>query len=178
MARPLQTESGPCSLQLGKAHAATKTPLGQKQESKRRTSGRDEALSHKPASWGGAAVSLGQMGKVWDWSLFCSCELAVSLKVGSLMETHRTSTLKTINTKRQYAGQEATVRTGHGITDWFQTGKGEQQGCTSSPSYLTSLQSTSCEMTGLDETQAGIKTSRRNINNLRYADDDHANGRK
>ena len=94
------------------------------------------------------------------------------------METHRTSTLKTINTKSQYAGQEATVRTGRGITDWFQTGKGEQQSCTSSPSYLASLQSTSCKMPGVDESQAGIKTSGRNINNLRYADDNHANGRK
>ena len=47
-----------------------------------------------------------------------------------------------------YAGQEATVRTGHGTTDWFQIGKGVRQGCILSPAYLTSMQSTSCEMQG------------------------------
>ena len=69
-----------------------------------------------------------------------------------------------------YAGQEATVRTGHGTADWIQTGKGVRQGCILSPAYLTYMQSTSREM--LDwKKQAGIKIARRNINNLRYADD-------
>ena len=70
-----------------------------------------------------------------------------------------------------YAGQEATVRTGHGTMDWFKIVKGVSQGCIyCHPAYLTSVQNTSCEW-GLDESQAGIKISGRNINNLRYADD-------
>ena len=63
--------------------------------------------------------------------------------------------------KNLYAGQEATVRTGRGSTDWFQIGKGVCQGC------ILSL----CLYTGLEEAQAGIKIAGRNINNLRYADD-------
>ena len=70
-----------------------------------------------------------------------------------------------------YAGQEATVRTGHGTTDWFQIGKGVRQGCILSPCYLTYMQSTSWENAGLEEAQAGIKIAGRNINNLMYADD-------
>ena len=67
-----------------------------------------------------------------------------------------------------YAGQEATVRTGHETTDWFQIGKGVHQGCILSP-YLFNLYSEYIiENAGLDEAQAGIKISRRNINNLRY----------
>ena len=67
-----------------------------------------------------------------------------------------------------YAGQEATVRTGHGTMDWFQIGKEVRQGVYCHPAYLTYTQSTSCEMPGW--VQAGIKIARRNINNLRYAD--------
>ena len=70
-----------------------------------------------------------------------------------------------------YAGQEATVRTGHGTTDWFQIGKGGHQGCILSP-YLFNLHAEYIMRNArLDEAQAGIKISRRNINNLRYADD-------
>ena len=70
-----------------------------------------------------------------------------------------------------YTGQEATVRTGHGTTDWFQIGKGVGQGCILSP-YLFSLHAEYImRNTGLDEAQAGIKIARRNLNNLRYADD-------
>ena len=70
-----------------------------------------------------------------------------------------------------YAGQEATVRTGHGTTDWFQIGKGVCQGCIFSP-YLFNLYAEyiMCNA-GLDKSQAGIEIARRNINNLRYADD-------
>ena len=68
-----------------------------------------------------------------------------------------------------HAGQEATVRTGHGTTDSFQIGKGICQGCIF-PAYLTYMQSTSWENAGLDEAQARIKIARRKINNLRYAD--------
>ena len=69
-----------------------------------------------------------------------------------------------------YAGQEATVRTGHGTTDWFQIGKGVCQSCILSP-CLFSLYAEYMRNTGMDETQAGIKIAGRNINNLRNADD-------
>ena len=68
-----------------------------------------------------------------------------------------------------YAGQEATVRTGHGTTDWFQIGKGVRQGCILSPCLLNGEYI--MRNTGLEEAQDGIKIARRNINNLRYADD-------
>ena len=71
-----------------------------------------------------------------------------------------------------YAGQEATVRTGHGTTDWFQIGKGVHQVIHCHPAYLTYLYSTSWEtFIGLKEARAGIKIAGRNINNLTYADD-------
>ena len=69
------------------------------------------------------------------------------------------------------AGQEATVRTGHGITDWFQIGKGEHQGCILSPCLFNLYAEYIMRNAGLEEAQAGIKISGRNINNLRYADD-------
>ena len=70
-----------------------------------------------------------------------------------------------------YAGQEATLRTGHGTTDWFQTGKGVCQGCILSPCLFNFYAEDIMRNAGLEETQAGIKIARRNINNLRYADD-------
>ena len=70
-----------------------------------------------------------------------------------------------------YAGQEATVRTGHGTTDWFQIGKGVCQGCILSPCLFNFYAEYIMRNTGLEESQAGIKISRRNTNNLRYADD-------
>ena len=70
-----------------------------------------------------------------------------------------------------YAGQEATVRTGHGTTDWFQIGKGVCQGCILSPCLFNFYAEYIMRNTGLDEAQAGIKIAGRNINNLRYADD-------
>ena len=70
-----------------------------------------------------------------------------------------------------YAGQEATVRTGHGITDWFQTGKGVRQGCILSPCLFNFYAEYIMRNSGLEEAQAGIKIARRNINNLRHADD-------
>ena len=70
-----------------------------------------------------------------------------------------------------YAGQEATVRTGHGTTDWFQIGKRSMSGCILSPCLLNFYAEYIMRNAGLDEVQAGIKTSGRNINNLRYADD-------
>ena len=70
-----------------------------------------------------------------------------------------------------YAGQEATVRTGHGTTDWFQIGKRVHQGCILSPCLFNSYAEYIMRNAGLEEAQAGIKIARRNINNLRYADD-------
>ena len=70
-----------------------------------------------------------------------------------------------------YAGQEAIIRTGHETTDWFQIGKGVHQGCILSPCLFNLHAEYIMRNTGLDEVQAGIKIARRNINNLRYADD-------
>ena len=70
-----------------------------------------------------------------------------------------------------YAGQEATVRTGHGTTDWFQIGKGICQGCILSPCLFNLYARYIMGNAGLDEAQAGIKIARRNITNLTYADD-------
>ena len=70
-----------------------------------------------------------------------------------------------------YAGQEATVRTGHGTTDWFQIGKGVRQGCILLPCLFNFYAEYIMRNAGLEETQAGIKIAVRNINNLRYEDD-------
>ena len=79
---------------------------------------------------------------------------------------HQTCLLRNL-----YAGQEATVRTGHGTTDWFQIGKGVSQGCILSPCLFNLYAEYIMRNTGLEEAQAGIKTEGKNINNLRYADD-------
>ena len=83
-----------------------------------------------------------------------------------LKEDHLTCFLRNL-----YAGQEATVRTGHGTTDWFQIRKGVHQGCILSPCLFNLYIEYIMRNAGLDEAQAGIKIARRNINNLRYADD-------
>ena len=70
-----------------------------------------------------------------------------------------------------YTGQEATVRTRHGTTDWFKIGKGVRQGCILSPCLFNLYAEYIMRNAGLDEAQAGIKIAGRNINNLRYADD-------
>ena len=70
-----------------------------------------------------------------------------------------------------YAGQGATVRNGHGIIDWFKIGKGVCQGCISSPCLFNLYAEYIIRNVGLDEAQVGIKIAKRNINNLRYADD-------
>ena len=72
-----------------------------------------------------------------------------------------------------YAGQEATVTTGHGATDCFQIGKGVSQGCILSPCLFNFYAEYIMRNTGLEEAQAGIKIARRKINNLRYADDSY-----
>ena len=73
-----------------------------------------------------------------------------------------------------YAGQEETVRTGHGTTDWFQIGKVVHQGCILSPCLCNLYAEYIMRNAGLHEAQAGIKTASRNINNLRYADDNES----
>ena len=70
-----------------------------------------------------------------------------------------------------YAGQKATVRTGHGTTDWFQIGKGVRQSCILLPCLFNLYAEYIMRNAGPDESHAGVKTARRNINNLRYADD-------
>ena len=79
---------------------------------------------------------------------------------------HLTSLLRDL-----YAGQEATVRTGLGTTDWYQLGKGVHQGCIFSPCLFNFYAEYRMKNAGLEETQAGIKIAGRNIDNLRYADD-------
>ena len=73
--------------------------------------------------------------------------------------------------RKLYAGQEATVRTGHGTTDWFQIGKGARRGCMLLPCLFNLYAEYITRNAGLEESQAGIKIAGRNINNLRYADD-------
>ena len=73
--------------------------------------------------------------------------------------------------RNRYAGQEATVRTGHGTTDWFQIGKGVRQGCILSPCLFNLYAEYIMRNAGLEEAHAGIKIVGRNINNLRYADE-------
>ena len=70
-----------------------------------------------------------------------------------------------------YAGQEATIRTGHGTTDWLQIGNGVRQGCILSPCLFNLYAEYIMRNAGLDEAQAGVKIPGRNVNNLRYADD-------
>ena len=79
---------------------------------------------------------------------------------------HFTSLLRNL-----YTGQEATVRPGHGTTDWIQIGKGVHQGCILSPCLFNLCAEYIMRNAGLDEAQAGIKIAKRNINNLRYAND-------
>ena len=78
--------------------------------------------------------------------------------------------MMTLPLRNLYAGQEATVRTGHGTTDWFQIGKGTHQGCILSPYLFNFYTEYIMRNAKLDEAQAGIKIAGRNINNLKYAD--------
>ena len=78
--------------------------------------------------------------------------------------------LPDLSPEKLYAGQEATVRTGHGTTDWFSMGKGVCQGCIPSPCLFNFYAEYIMRNTGLEEAQAGIKIAGRNINNLSYAD--------
>ena len=103
------------------------------------------------------------------FKLFLENTVWITTNCGKFLEMgipdHHTCLLRNL-----YAGQEATVRTGHGTTDWFQIGKGVHQGRTLSPCLFNLYAEYIMRNAGLDEAQAGIKIARRNINNLRYTD--------
>ena len=92
-------------------------------------------------------------------------------KLWQILQEMGIADLLTCLLRNLYAGQEATVRTGHGTTDQFPTGKGVCQGCVLSPCLFNLHAECIMQNAGVDEAQAGIKTARRNINNIRYADD-------
>ena len=92
-------------------------------------------------------------------------------KLWKILKEMRILDRLTYHLRNLYAGQEAPVRTGHGTTDWFQIGKGVPQGCVLSPCLFNLHAKYIMRNAGLEEAQAGIKIARRNINNLRYADD-------
>ena len=92
-------------------------------------------------------------------------------KLWNILQEMGIPDLLTCPLRNPYAGQEATVRTGHGTTDWFPIRKGVRQSCILSPCLFNLYVEHIMRNAGLDEAQAGIKIARRNINNLRYADD-------
>ena len=100
------------------------------------------------------------------WTVWITINWKILKEMG--IPDHLTCLLRNL-----YAGQEATVRTGHGTTvpDWFQIGKGVRQGCILSPCLFNLYAECIMRNTGLEEEQAGIKIARRDNNNLRYADD-------
>ena len=105
---------------------------------------------------------------------FCLCQslwLCGSQKTGKFLKRWEYQTTLPAFLRNLYADQEATVRTGHGTTDWFQIGKGVYQGCILSPCLFNLYAEYIMRNAGLEEGQAWIKTAGRNINNLRYADD-------
>ena len=92
-------------------------------------------------------------------------------KLWKILKKVRISDHLTRLLRKLYAGQEATVRTRHGTKDWFQIGKGVRQGCILSPCLFNLYAEYIMRNSGLDESQAGIKIAKRNINNFRDADD-------
>jgi len=96
----------------------------------------------------------------------CGSQQTVKILKEMVIPDHLTCLFRNL-----YAGQEATVRTEHEITDWFQIGKGVHQGCILSPCFFNLYAKDIMGNAGMDEAQAGIKTARRNSNNLRYTDD-------
>ena len=98
-------------------------------------------------------------------------------KLWKILKEMRISDHLTCLLRKLYAGQEATVRTGHGTTNWFQIGKGVCQGRILSPCLFNLYAEYIMRNAGLEEAQAGIKIAGRNINNLRYVYDNHPYGR-
>ena len=92
-------------------------------------------------------------------------------KLSKILKEMRIPDHLTCLLRNLYGGQEATIRTGHGTTDWFQIGKGVLQGCILSPCLLNVYAEYIMRNAGLEEAQTGIKIAGRNLNNLRYADD-------
>ena len=111
----------------------------------------------------GSISALLTMPKPWTVWITTNCRKILQ-EMG--IQDHLTCLMRNL-----YAGQEAIVRTGHGTTDWFQIGKGVRQGCILSPCLFNLYAEYIMRNARLDEAQAGIKIARRNINNLRYADD-------
>ena len=104
-----------------------------------------------------------------DYAKACDC--VDHNKLWKILQEMRIADYLTCLLRNLYAGQEATVRTGHGTKDWFQIGKGVCQGCISSPCLFNLYAENIMRNTGLEEAQVGIKIAGRNINTLRYADD-------
>ena len=102
---------------------------------------------------------------------FCFIDFADHNKLWKILKEMGIPDPLTCLFRNLYAGQEATVRTGHGTTDWFQMGKRVRQGCILSPCLFNFYAEYIMRNTGLEEAQAEIKIARRNINHLRYADD-------
>ena len=100
-----------------------------------------------------------------------ACDCVDHNKLWKILKEMGILDLLTSLLRNLYAGQEATVRTGHGTTDWFQIGKGACQGCILSPCLFNLYAEYLMKIAGLEEPQARIKIAGRNINNLRYADD-------
>ena len=117
--------------------------------------------------------------EIFDLLWWSEIEPTVSPRCGKLpvlrnkltFEKEYVIMIMTCPLRNLYAGQEAAVRTGHGITDWFQIGKGVHQGCILSPCLFNLYAENIMRNAGLDETQAEMKTAGGHINNLRYADD-------
>uniref|UniRef100_A0AC11D5K1 Uncharacterized protein n=2 Tax=Ovis aries TaxID=9940 RepID=A0AC11D5K1_SHEEP len=95
----------------------------------------------------------------------------ITINCGKILQEMEIPDHLTFLLRNLYAGQEATVRTGHGTTDWFQIGKGVHQGCILSPCLFNLYAEYIMRNARLEEAQVGIKIAGRNINNLRYADD-------
>ena len=112
-----------------------------------------------------------QIWRTQQWPNTCTFNCVDHNKPWKIMKEIGIPDHLTCPLRNLYAGQEATVRTGHGTTDWFQIGKGVRQGCILSPCLFNFYAEYIMRNTGLDEAQAAIKIDRRNINNLRHADD-------
>ena len=127
----------------------------------------------------GGLPSMGSHRVGHDWSNLAAAEAAAAKafdcvdhhKLWKILQEMGIPDHLTCLLRNLYAGQEATVRTGHGTTGWFQIGKGVRQGCILSPCLFNLYAEYIMRNAGLDEAQAGIKIDGRNINNLRYADD-------